>query len=58
MNEKVQNQILAVRNSGLVNMLDLSMVHRVARDQGYHELVLFVEEHPEDYIHFILIGQI
>lgn len=57
MDEKVKEQILAIRDTGLTNMLDLPRVQRLAFDRGYHELVLFIEEHRGEYVRFIMTGE-
>lgn len=56
MDEKVRVQIMAIRDSGVTNMMDATRVQREAFEQGFHELVLFLEEHRGDYVHFILFG--
>ena len=53
---KVKEQILAVRDTGLVNMFDVEGVQRVAFDNDYYELVCFIEENKKDYVNFILYG--
>ncbi len=50
------NQIMDVRDSGLTNMLDKNGVQRVAYDNDFHELVCFIEDHPDTYVRFILCG--
>ena len=55
--EKVREQILAIRDTGLTNMFDIPMVQRLAYDRGYYELVTFLEEHRREYAHFILTGE-
>ena len=57
MSEKVRNQILAIRASGLTNMFDVNMVQRLAFDRGFHELVIYLEEHRAEYVHFIMTGE-
>ena len=49
MNEKIREQILAVRKTGCTNMFDVPMVQ--------YELVVFLEEHRGEYVHFILTGE-
>lgn len=56
MDEKIKKQILEIRSSGLTNMFDLPMVQRLAFDRNFYELVLFIEEHRDEYIRFILRG--
>ena len=55
--EKVREQILAIRDTGLTNMFDIPMVQRLAYDRGYYELVTYLEEHRKEYAHFILTGE-
>ena len=57
MNEKVLEQLMAVRASGKTNMLDTNAVQRIAFDSGYYELVNFIEESRKAYVHFILTGE-
>ena len=55
--EKVREQILAIRDTGLTNMFDIPIVQRLAFDRGYYELVAFLEEHRREYAHFIMTGE-
>ncbi len=57
MTEKVRDQILSIRDTGLTNMFDIPMVQRLAYDRGYYELVIFLEEHRKEYARFILTGE-
>ena len=57
MTETIREQILAIRNTCLMNMFDVPMVQRMAYDRGYYELVCYLEEHPSEYAHFILSGE-
>ena len=57
MTEKIKQQILAVRDTGLINMFDTYAVQRIANDMGYFELVIFIEEYRREYAHFILTGE-
>ena len=57
MDAKVKEQILAIRDTGLTNMFDIPMVQRLAYDQGFYELVCWLEEHRKEYTHFILTGE-
>lgn len=54
MNEKVKEQLLAVRETGLTNMFDLNAVQRIAYDIDFFELVNFIEENKSAYVRFIL----
>ncbi len=57
MTEKVRNQILAVRATGRTNMFDLNMVRVIANEMNFYELVVFIEEHKDAYVQFILTGE-
>lgn len=57
MNAKVREQILAVRDSGETNMFDTKMVQWIANRDNYFELVIFIEEHKSEYLHFIMTGE-
>ena len=57
MSEKVKEQILAIRETGITNMFDLPMVQRLAYERDFFELVCYLEEHPKEYAHFILTGE-
>ena len=57
MTEKIREQILAVRKSGRTNMFDVPMVQYVANEMRFCELVVFLEEHRGEYVHFILTGE-
>ena len=56
MTDKVFRGILSIRDGGKTNMLDLKTVQRLAYQEGFYELVLYMEEHPTAYVHFILTG--
>ncbi len=57
MPEKVKEQILAIRDTGLTNMFDTRMVQRLAYERDFFELVNFIEEQKKDYMNFILYGE-
>ena len=57
MTESVKEQILAIRETGITNMFDLPVVQRLAFDRDFFDLVVFLEEHPKEYVHFILTGE-
>ncbi len=57
MDRKVKEQILAVRDTGLTNMFDTRAVQRIAYDMNFYELVVFLEEHRDKYVRFILTGE-
>lgn len=57
MTEKIRDQILAVRKTGRTNMFDVPMVQNIAHEMRLYELVVFLEEHRGEYVHFILTGE-
>ena len=57
MTEKVRDQILAIRKTGRTNMFDVPMVQYIANEMRLYELVIFLEEHRKEYVHFILTGE-
>ena len=57
MSEIVKEQILAIRDTGLTNMFDLPVVQRLAYERDFLDLVVYIEEHPKEYAHFILTGE-
>ena len=57
MTKRVKEQIIAVRDSGKTNMFDTNMVQRIAFDNNYYELVMYIEEHKKEYAHFIMTGE-
>lgn len=57
MSEKVKEQILSIRETGLTNMFDIHMVQRLANDRNFYELVIFIEEHQKEYVNFISTGK-
>ena len=58
MTETVREQILVIRDTGLTNMFDLPMVQRLAYERDFFDLVIYIEEHPKEYVHFILTGEV
>ena len=57
MNETIFTQIMDIRDSGRVNMLDIPAVQRMAFENGFYELVCFIEDDRATYIRFILTGE-
>ena len=57
MDEKVKEQILAIRDTGLTNMFDVTAVQRLAYERDFYELVLCLEDHRSEYAEFILTGE-
>lgn len=55
--DRLYDQILAVRGSGAVNMLDVYGVQREAYKREFYELVVFLETNRKEYAEFILTGK-
>lgn len=58
MTEEIKEQILAIRNIGETNMFDIPVVIDIAERDGYYELIDYLSEHRDDYVRFILTGEI
>ena len=58
MNEKIKEQILSIRDSGVTNMFDINRVQYEANERKFYELVIFLEEHKAEYVHFIMTGSL
>ena len=56
MTDKVKEQILAIRDTGLTNMFDIHAVQKIAYNMEFYELVNFIEENRSAYVRFILTG--
>lgn len=57
MTERIKEQIEAVRRSGETNMLDTRMVQWISNREGYFELVIYLEEHRNEYVNYIFTGK-
>ncbi len=57
MTEKIKEQILAIRDTGLTNMFDVNAVQRLAYERDFYELVVYLEENRKEYVQFILTGE-
>ena len=57
MTEKIKEQIITIRDTGLTNMFDTNAVQRLAYKRNFYELVVFIEENRKEYVHFILYGE-
>ena len=57
MNRRIKEQIIAIRDTGLTNMFDTLYVQRLAHERNFFDLVLFIEDHKKEYIHFIMTGE-
>ena len=56
--EKIKEQILAVRATGRTNMFDTNAVQVIANEMNLYELVIFIEEHTDLYVRFIMTGEL
>lgn len=57
MTDKIVDQIIDIRDSGLTNMFDVRRVREIADSLGFHELVDFISKDKNAYAHFILTGE-
>lgn len=57
MNDKIKEQILTIRETGLTNMFDVNTVQRIAYEMDFYELVDFLETDRKAYIDFIIYGK-
>ena len=57
MNDKIKEQILVIRNTGITNMFDVIAVQKIAFEMGFYELVDFLETDRKAYIDFIIYGK-
>ena len=56
MTDKIKEQIIAIRDTGLTNMFDVNTVQRIAHEMEFYELVIFLDEEKAKYVKFILNG--
>lgn len=54
MNDKIKEQVLIIRETGLTNMFDVIAVQRIAFEMDFYELVDFLETDRKAYIDFII----
>lgn len=57
MTDKIKEQILAIRKTGITNMFDIRVVQRIAYEMNFYELVDFLETDRKAYVDFILYGK-
>ena len=55
--DTIYEQIMAIRATGKVNMLDTTAVQRLAFEMDFYELVNFIEDDRKAYTHFVLTGK-
>lgn len=56
MDAVIKKQILAIRETGKVNMFDTYAVQYIANQEQFYELVIFIQGCKEEYIDFLLYG--
>ena len=57
MNDKIKEQVLIIRETGLTNMFDVIAVQIIAFEMDFYELVDFLETDRKAYIDFIIYGK-
>ena len=57
MTDKVYEQIMVIRGSGICNMFDVIAVQNEAYKKGFFDLVVYLEEQKKEYVQFILYGE-
>ena len=57
MNDKIKEQILIIRETGLTNMFYVNTVQRIAYEMDFYELVDFLETDRRAYVDFIIYGK-
>lgn len=57
MNDKIKEQILTIRETGVTNMFDVRTVQRIAYEMDFYELVDFLETDRKAYVDFIIYGK-
>ena len=57
MTNTVREQIMAIWESGVANMLDINAVQYHAFHKDFYELVTYLEENKKEYWNFIMTGE-
>ena len=57
MNEKIKEQILAIRDTGETNMFDVVKMQEISMREGYYELFNYLLDNKTKYTNFILTGE-
>jgi hypothetical protein len=57
MDNRLKEQILAIRATGETNMFDVPKVREIALREGYDELLNFLDVNKAAYARFILTGE-
>ena len=53
----IRQQLETIRLEGKTNMFAVNEVQRLAFENGFYELVCFIDEHRKEYVNFILCGK-
>ncbi|GHU73421.1 hypothetical protein AGMMS49992_11920 [Clostridia bacterium] len=56
--QEIIEQVMAIRDTGRVNMCLAPAVQRVAMDMGYNTLALWIEDHKKIYWNLIMTGEL
>lgn len=56
--KSIMDQVLSIRDSGMVNMLDYRSVKSIADELGFNELSNFINENKKSYSRLIMTGNI
>ena len=57
METKIKEQILAIRDTGEMNMFDVRKVQEIALREGFNELLAYLSDNTDAYARFILTGK-
>ena len=57
MDKNIKDSVLAIRDSGKANMLDIRAVMQIADRKGDFALVCFLAENRQKYFEFIMFGK-
>lgn len=55
--DRIVEQIMVIRDAGVINMFDIKGVQHEAYKKQFYELVVLLEENPREYSEFILTGK-
>jgi len=56
MTDKIKEQLMVIRDSGLCNLFDVPCVRKIADGLGFIELIDFIDNNRRAYSLFILYG--
>ncbi len=57
MDENIKKQIMAIAETGLTNMFDVTTVLMIAKEFDFDELAAWLPKHKKEYSSFILYGE-